>query len=837
MSRLYSALQSSARDLLRDARYTARLLSRSPGFTALAVVMMALGIGSTTTIFSLSYGVLIRPLPWPEPDRVVRLRETRGGNPGRVPWTISNTTYHAWRESPTTVEDIGGWTRSQSMTLTTGGAGAERLRVGSVTPGLLRVLQVRPIAGRVFEDTDRDGRAGAGVVILGSAVWRGRFAAQTDVIGRTVHLDDRLLTVIGVMPPEFVFPDRDTEAWIPLAPPDVQAGAQVIRAMIFNVMARLRPGVTPEQAAAEGTSRGRAAPRLGQAAAALFGTTGEVDVHAVPARDAMTADVRPALSVLPVAVGLLFLAAAASVTLLQSVRAVGRRREMAVRAAIGAGPSRLARQWLVESAMLGAAGGAAGLLLASVLHRILPAILPPDFPRANEIRLDASVALFAAALTLLVTIVCGLVPAFHTRDVNLVSALGDTPGSTSWGTRTRAAGVRTAMMILQIAIACVLLVGAALLARSFTALVTADRGFDPRNVLTAHITTKGYSFAARAAELERVQERLAQLPGVTHAGFGNALPFVTTGGFRGLKLPSPHDPSTPLQAQALVRTVSPGYFAALGLRIIAGRPLQHTDSAASRAVVVVNRTFARQYLGDEPLGTVLPMVAGARRDWEVVGVVDDMRQGGLSGVVPSQFGGLEDPRQPEMYFSYRQWDLNVSELVYVVRSGADPADLAPALRQIIRDEDASLVLDSILTMEERVMNSLSRPRTYAVLLGGFAVFAIAIAGVGLFGVMSYMAAQRTREIGLRAALGARPRDIVRLVGREAAVMTLAGVALGLVAAFVLSRSLASILYGVSTRDIVSFVLVPILLVCVAAAACAAPVRRALRVSPLVALRG
>jgi putative ABC transport system permease protein len=301
-------------------------------------------------------------------------------------------------------------------------------------------------------------------------------------------------------------------------------------------------------------------------------------------------------------------------------------------------------------------------------------------------------------------------------------------------------------------------------------------------------------------------------------------------------MPSPNDPGTKVQVQTLIRTVSPEYFPALGLRLVAGRALDRTDTSSSRPVVVVNKSFAAQYLNVEPVGTVLPIAIGSRRGWEVVGVVDDVRQGGLSGVAPAAFGGVADPPQPEMFFTYRQWTSNVSELVFVIRAATESAALAPMLRNILREEEPALAIDSMMTMEDRVMHSLARPRTYAVLIGGFALFALAIAAVGLFGVMSYMAAQRTREIGVRTALGAQPYDILRLVTREAVGILLAGLAIGLAAAFVLARSLEPLLYGVSKHDATSFASVPIILTIVVAVACAVPARRATRLSPLVALR-
>ena len=830
---------------LLDIRYAFRTLVKSPGFTGVTMLMIALAVGATTALFSLTYGVLLRPLPWPEPDRLVRLQETRGGNAGRVPWTISNTTYRAWRESPATIEEIGGWMRSQMMTMSVASGDPERLRVGRVTPSLLRVLRAQPARGRLLLDEDLPVRGSAaaatgpappGVVVLGYRLWQRRFGGAPDVVGRTLRLDDQALTVVGIMPEDFAFPDRDTEAWLPMGIARVEAGAKTIQVMIFNALARLRPGATPQQAAAEGTARGRAAPTLASAAVALFGSGGEVGIAAVPARDALTADVRPALFVLLAAVSLLFVTAIASVLVLQASRAVSRRREMAVRMAIGAGVGRLMRQWLVESAVVGICGGAIGFLFAAGLHRVLPALLPPDFPRVDEVHLDVQVALVSSALTLLAIVICGLLPALQLRDPNLVESLAADGMGQGPAAGARSTRLRMAMMVAQVAIAAVLLVGTGLLARSFSTLLAADRGFDPNNVLTAHITMKARPFASQSTGVERAQQRFQALPGVAHAGFGNALPFVTTGGFRGFTMPSPKDPSTTVQVQTLMRTVSPEYFDAMRLRVIAGRALNHLDTLSSRPAVVVNRTFASQYLRSNPVGATVPITIGARTEWEVVGIVDDVRQGGLSGVAPAAFGGVSDPPQPEMFFSYRQWTSNVTELVYVIRTNGDPSAVAPMLRSILREEDPSLAIESVMTMEDRVRHSLARPRTYAILIGGFGLFAVAIAAAGLFGVMSYMAAQRTREIGVRTALGAQPADILRLVTREAVLILAGGLTIGLSAAFLLARSVAPLLYGVSVHDTTSFVAVPIVLTVVVAIACAVPARRATRVSPLVALR-
>ena len=825
------------RDTARDVRYACRTLLRSAGFSAITILLTGLGIGATATLFSLTDGVLMKPLPWPEPDRLVRLQETRGGRSGRVPWTITNTTYHAWREQPQTIEDVGGWTRAQLMALTTGAGEPERLPIGRMTPSLLRVLRARPVLGRIFADDDPVADDGPGVVILGESLWRRRFRSDPAVVGRSVRLDDRQMTVVGVMPKAVAFPDYETQAWMPMGVSRVTPGAKLITGQIFSAVARLRPGVTVAQAESEATARAVAAPSLANAGTALFGSNGAIAVAALPARDVLTADVRPALIMLLSAVALIFATAIASVLVLQTARAAKRQREMAIRLAIGASARHLVRQWLIESALLGLAGGTGGLALAAALHRMLPSVLPPGFPRVEEVAIDLRVALLCAGLTALVILVCGLVPAFQARREDLRLALaGDGTASGAGAASPRSTRVRLAMMVAQVAIACMLLVGTALLARSFSALLAADRGFDPRDVLTAHATIADRPFASQAAGFERIQRRLQALPGIAQVGFGDALPFVTTGGFRGFTLPSPKDPATRIQAQSMLRAVSPDYFPALGLRLIAGRSIESTDTATSRPVVVVNKTFAARYLGERPIGTVLSIPIGSYRDWEVVGIVEDLRQGGFNGVAPTRFGGVTDPPQPEMFFTYRQWTSTIRELAYVVRTNRNPSAIAPLLRDILREEEPSAAVDSVMTMEDRVMQSLARPRTYAVLLAGFALFAVVIAAAGLVGVLSYMTSQRTREIGIRTALGARARDIVRLVTRETAAILAAGLGIGLTGAYLLAGALRPMLYGVSAHDPRTFVAVPAILAGIVAIACALPAHRATRVSPLKALR-
>jgi putative ABC transport system permease protein len=820
-------------DARQDVRFAARMLVRSPGYGVVVIFTMALSIGATTTLFSLAYGVLMRPLPWFEPDRLVRLQETRGGQVSRVPWTMSNAAYLAWQEQPQTIEDVGGWFRARPMTLTSEGE-PERFLVSSVTTSLMRVLRARPLLGRTMLDSD-DAPGAPSPIVLGFDLWQRRFGSRRDIVGQIVRLDDRPYTVIGVMPEDFAFPDRETQAWtrqivVPVNRPDGS-----ISLMMFSAIARLRPGVTAEQASAEGVARARSAPDLKQTAIALFGNNGPAGMTALPARDVNTREVRPALLILLAAVGLLFLTSTASLVVLQLSRVARRAREIAVRTAIGAGHTRLVRQWIVESTLLGVIGAASGLLMATLLHRGLPAVLPANFPRVDDVRLDWRVALFACIVAMLVSLACGMVPAFRARRTQVTESLGEGAASTPAVTRTTAARVRTALMAGQVAVACVLLVGASLLARSFNALVDVDRGFDPRGLLTIRLPQPPKTtFEQRMTFLNRLHERLGALPTVTDVAFGNTLPFVSSGGFRGMDMYLPRDPATKAQVQSAMHAVSPEYFRAMRLRVMEGRTFQPSDTDATTSIVV-NRTFASRYLGDRPLGQRLNLGLVNVPESEVVGVVDDMRLGS-TGNESSMFGGVLDPPLPEIFVSHRQWPFPIEDVIVVIRTSDDPSALASTARAIVREENPSVPVDSILTMEDRVAASLAGPRSYAVFLVGFALCALAIAGVGLFGVLSYTTSQRTREIGLRSALGATRRDLLALVGEQALTITCAGLAVGLAAAFVLSQSLSALIYGISARDALSFLVVPLVLTVVSILACAAPAWRATKIDPLIALR-
>jgi putative ABC transport system permease protein len=831
----------------RDVRYGFRTLRREPGYTTLVITLMALGIAATTTLVSVTSGVLLKPLPWPEPERLVRLEERREGRSGRIPWTISNGTYLAWRESPSsTIEELGGWMWVQS---TFRGAGdPERIWIARITPSAFSVVKARPAMGRLFNEHDAGSPATTTTAILSHTFWQQRFSGAPDAVGRTIQLDERRYTIVGVMPADFAFPDRKTQVWIPQGIQTVVSGSGAgkrISVSIFSVLARMRPGVTPAQVAAEATSRARAGADLGPAGLALFGSRAAPTIVAVPALEVLTADVRPALGILLVAVLLLLTTAVGSIAILQLARAARRRRETTVRTALGARAIHLTRQWLSESALVGIAGGLAGVAGAAVILRLLPAIVPPDFPRMADVSLDWRAAAAAATATLLASLIPALVPVLQSRRVDLAHSLAEDSLATVGGAkRSSATRIRAAIMVGQVAVACLLMVGAGLLARSLNALISVDRGYDPHNLLTAQLPLPPRTtFAQAAPTLESLQERLRAVPGVSEAAFGNALPLVSTGGLSGQTVPSPRDPAVKLQIQTLHRTVSPGYFDAMGLRLIAGRRLNVGDSAGSTLAIVVNRSFAAQYLGDNPVGQRLNFRGpgagtagmGDRGGWQVVGVVEDMKQGGLDRagvIVPTA-----DTEQPEMFSSYRQLGASFAESVFlIVRTTGDPSSLTPTLRALIREHAPSLVLDSVMTMEDRLMASLAKPRTYAFVLAGFALFALAISGAGLFGVLSYGVAQRTREIGVRSALGARASDLVGLVLRQAVAITIAGLTLGVSAAAFLANSLSRVLYGISPYDTMSFVVGPILVAFVAIAACVAPARRAIAIDPLRALR-
>ncbi|MEW5984073.1 MAG: ABC transporter permease [Acidobacteriota bacterium] len=827
------SLTTSLRDALShhgialDVRYALRVLSRQPGHTLVAVLTMALGIAAATVLFSVVNGVLVSPLPWPDSDRLVRVSETREGGNNRFPQMLTNASYLALAQESQSLSAIAAFRRER---LTLSGSGeTERLRVAAVTPSLFPLLEAAPLVGRRFEPHEER----EPLVALSYSLWQQRFNGDEGVVGKPIQLDGRPYTVVAVMPRDFDFPDRDSQAWVPYYVPPVLGDNPNTRAIaLFSAIGRLSPLATPDQATAESTTRARTAPDLGMVGIAVYGTRGAATVTVVPWHDAMTDEVRPALLVLLAGVGLLLAAATANVASVQLARATSRRREAAVRSALGAGAGRLLRQLLIENLIVGLAGGAIGLAMAAAFHQALPSLLPEDFPRLDAIAIDLRVALVALGLSLAAGLAFGLMPAWQTRRVDLVTSLSeDSLAPVGGGARSRLTRVRALVMAVQVAIACVLLIGASLLGRTFAALLDADRGYDPSNLLTAELSMPDEAFTPerRAQILAGLLERLRSNPAVHFAAYSTTLPLIARESLMGFSIPPRGGSSEATQVQAMVRMVSPGYFESLGMRIVAGRGFTETDTMTARPVIVVNRVLADRYLGRNPVGQELPPNAsgGEGNPSLVVGIVDNVR-----------IRSATDEPQPELYFCalQRRAGFGSSVAYLTIRTAADPHALVPTLRALVREQGDMVALDGVTTMGDRLVASLSQPRLNAVVMGAFAFFTLAIAGVGLFGVLSYSVAQRSRELGVRAALGATPGTIVSMVVRQGLTITVAGAAAGLVAAYWLSRLIAASLYGVLPGDPVSFAAAAALLILVALVSCAVPAHRAARVDPQRVLR-
>ena len=806
--------------LIADVRYAMRLARRQRASGLLAILTIALAIGVITTLFSVVDAVLLRPLPWPESDRLVRFAETHAGATRQMPWTMTDVAYLPWVERQQTAEAAGAWQRTAAAL--TSPSGSERIAVTAVTPSVFTMLRVLPLVGQVFTKDNVD------EVVLSHGFWQERFAGNPDAIGQALTLNGRRFVIVGVMPREFMFPDGATRLWLPyFIPPPVSPDGKNRSTSAFSVMARLRPGVTAAQVAAEATAVARSAPDVGRAALALFGTSGPADIAAVPALDALTLDVKPGLIAMFAAVSLLLLTAVANIANLQLARAATRSRELAIRSAIGAGTSRLVQQLVIENLVLAGVGGILGLAISAGLHRALPSVLPADFPRLDNIGLTWSVTVFAALVASFVGVAVGLLPALRLRRLRLVDGLVEHSGRAIGGRRGRA---RTVLMVAQVAAACALLVGGSLLMRSFRAMTQQDLGFVPDHVLTARLGLPDYAFKpeTRRETLIRFLERARALPGTPAVALTTGLPLSGSETLTAFTMPSIQPPvGKEIVVNAVRSVVTPGYFEALGVRLAQGRTFQATDdSETAPKVVLVNRTFARQYLTPTAIGD---RVSGFMRDdgvaFEVIGIVEDaMRR------------GLTDATQPEIYSLLRQSAGPAPNHELVLRTSGDPETLIQPLRALVRELSPFATLETVRTMEARIAGSLARPRLYALALIVFAISAVVIAAVGLFGVLSYSVAQRTREMALRSALGARPAQICALVLRQGMAVTFIGIIAGLVIAYASVRYLSTLLYGISSHDLTTFLAAPLAIVLLALAACAAPAVRALRVDPIRALR-
>jgi predicted permease len=800
----------------QDARIGLRLLRRQPGFAAAAVLTLALGIGANTAVFSAIHAVLLEPLPYAESERLVRV-----GQPGifglaRGPAIITNETYYAWRETTRTLEGLAAYA-PRAFTLA-GRGEARRVQGAAVSASLFTLLGARPALGRLFGPSD-DRPPGARVAIVGHALWQSVFGGDRDILGRLVTLDGQPHAVVGVMPPGFYFPDRDAQIWTPLVVPEPSRSAHERSVSVFPALARLRPGVSLEQARAEGEAivrrvvADRRGPRtpLDAAASAL---------RVERLKDALVRDIRPALLVIAGAVGLLMVVATANLAGLVLARGVGRQREVAVRTAVGASPWRLARQLLVENLVLAGAAGIVGVALAWWLVRLVAAFAPQGIPRLDAMAIDWPVLAFATVVAVATGLLVGLAPALHAMRPDVARAIA---GGDAEAPLLRAGRTRVVLAVGQIAAALVLLVGAGLLVKSFVTLVRIDPGYDPTNVLTARLAFAHPRYAAGAtAFLDTLLERLQHRPEVEAVAAANLLPLAPGNMVVSFSLPDREPDEGP--ATAAVRVVTPGYLRAAGLRLVEGRWLAESDRAGSQPVMVVNQTFVRTYgRGERLVGRRLPIFREPR---EIVGVVGDVRH-----------AGLDAEPQPEIYVTYAQGDPRLPPSAFIViRARRDPLVLVPVLRETVRALDPELPLENVATMEARLEASVARPRFYAALVGGLAALALLVACTGVYGVLSQMTAQRRREFGIRAALGADRGDLLRLVLARGLAAVAAGVVVGLPAAALASRVLRDLLFGVEPGDPVVYAGVALLVAAAGLAACYLPARRAAGVAPAEVLR-
>jgi putative ABC transport system permease protein len=803
-------------DILRlDLRYGARALARSPAFALVAIAALAIGIGATTTLFSVVDGVLLRPLPYPEAGRLVLV--SRHFARSNFPYgNLCVADYLDWRAANRAFEDPALlWRRRFDLT----GAGEpEEVPGAAVTAGFFSALRVRPLLGRVLLSGE-DGAAGQTLAVLSEGLWRRRFGGNPGVLGRVVDLDGSPATVVGVMPATFHFPRPDSEIWT-----NLQFAAPTRRGPFFyRGLARLKPGVSPAQAQAELDAVARrielADPRLARLAFPLQ-----------PLREAVVGDARPALLVLFGAVTLVLLIAAVNVANLLLARAAAREREMAVRLGLGAGRARLVRQLLTESGLLALLGGVAGIAVAACGIGLLREWNPGNLPRMQEVQLDGRVLGFTLLTSLATGLLFGLAPALQSARGGVVASLKEGGRGSSAGRGRRRA--RAVLVIAEIGLSLVLLAGATLFLRSFVRLQRVETGLQapPRRLLSLQLSLNAAKYRGGGAAIafyDQLLERVRHLPGVESAAVTDSLPPDREGDADTYVIAGRPLAAGELNPIVSAPTVSPDYFSTLGIPLVKGRFFDRRDRPDSPPVAILSAGMARhEFGGQDPIGQRIkrsgPDIPGSPY-MEVIGVVGNARYLGLSNPVDAAYyepiaqnGGLKQ--------------------LLVVRTSSPAAHLAPMLRRAVQAADRDAVVGSVLTMEEALADSVAQPRFRTLLLAAFAAAAVLLAAIGIYGIVAYSVTQRTHEIGVRMALGARRSDVVRLVVGQGAHLALAGIGLGLAGALVFTHLLASLLFGVSATDPVTFTLVPLLLGAVALAASLLPARRAARIAPHVALK-
>jgi putative ABC transport system permease protein len=796
--------------LWNDIRYAIRMLLKQPGFTAIAVLTLALGIGANTAIFSFVNGILFRPLPFAEPDRLVALWET---HPEKGGSTASTHNVEDWARSSRTIEQFGVW-RDWGFTLK-GPEGPEPLSSGIASPDFFQVLRVQPAQGRLFSpEENQPGKDH--VVLLSDTLWRTRFGADREILGRPLQLNGEVFTVVGILPAEFDAPSfSGTDVWAPHAiDPDLEAGRWLRNR---RVIARLKPGATLEQARAEMAT---IAPQL---ARAYPDSQGGWSIALTSLQEREVGSFRTAFLVFMGAVGFVLLIACANVANLLLARAVARKKEFAIRAALGASRSRVVRQMMTESVLLAILGGALGCLLAYWAVDLFVALSPRNIPRLEQVRVDRTALGFTLLLSALAGVLFGLAPAVHAAKKDLVELLKE--GTRAAGTAP-GVSLRNVLVSAETALALVLLIGAGLLLQSFVRLVTFQPGYNPEKLLTFQVFPgkKRFPQAKQVTALyEQIAENLQAIPGV------RSVANVSSGPLFGGEEPVEFQVEGRELSEAGKNPVanyhnaSPGYFRAMEVPLLKGRDFDAHDDAGAPLVAVINDTMARRWWpGQNPVGQRLWVVRN-KVFVEIIGVVGDVHR-----------PALNSPVEPEIFWPYRQQTRWAS--YFVLRASVAPESLIPTVRSRIAQLDREVLVSNMRTMDQRLARAVQWPRFLATLLGIFAGIALLLAVVGVYGVISYAVSQRTHEIGIRMALGAQPRDVLQLVLRRGLMFSLVGVAIGLAAALALARYLEGLLFEGHARDPYVFGGVAALLTAVALVACYIPARRATKVDPMVALR-
>ncbi len=803
-------------NLLQDLRFAVRSFVRTPRFTIPATLALALGIGATTAIYSVVRGVVLRPLPYPAPERVVTIWERnvqRGG--GRN--VVSAANFLAWTERNRSFEHIGVVGPGRFNFILDGGP--EESAGLMASSGALAALGVAPAMGRLY-NPDEDLAGNDGVLLVSHEFWQTRLGGRSDVLGLSITANGRPRSVIGVMPPGFTIEGQRADFLAPYGW-TLEQLKQARGRGSSHAVARLRDGVSVEQASADVTAM--MADLVREAPERNTGWTATV----VPIHELMVEPIRPALLVLAGAVGLVLLVACVNVANLLLARSTSRQRELGVRTALGAGRGRLIVQMLTESLLLGLAGGIAGLALAFAFHRGLIALVADRIPvpRLDQVTLDQPVLWFALALALGTGLLFGLAPALL---ASRTAADGLREGGRH-GAGPRARRALGTLVVVEVALSLVLLAGAGLLIRSFMALQSIDPGFQPAGVLTARVSLTGPQYGEprqTSGFYTDVLSRIATLPGVRSAAAVSFLPMSGPGigtTFYRLDRPAPGDGEAPLTD---VRPITPGFFQTMGIPQLAGRDLAASDEIESPQVAVVSRSLVdQQFPGEDPLGKRLHVFIGPKggMNVEIVGVVGDIKM-----------ATLDADTRPAVYLPHTQ--LPIGFMTLVVRSDVAPTSLAGSVRAAVAQVDPELPVADVRTMEEVVDRTLSRPRTVSVLLTVFAAIALILAAVGVYGVMAYSVSQRTQEIGVRMALGATAESVFRMVLGQALRLVAIGVVVGLVAAAALTRVLQTLLFRTEALDPATFVLTAVILVLVAALASWIPARRGTRVAPVEALR-